>query len=165
MDGSDTYSDVSGVHGAIREEAHAKVNLTLEVIGKRGDGYHNIVSIIQTIDIHDVLTIESAPELSVTCDDPELPGESNLALLAAEALCHYIGERRGALIHVSKNIPVAAGLGGGSADAAAALRALNRLWEPVCLTVSYRTSRPVSDRTFRFWSTAARPLCRAGERM
>ena len=89
MDGPDTYSDVSGVHGAIREEAHAKVNLTLEVIGKRGDGYHNIVSIIQTIDIHDVLTIESAPELSVTCDDPELPGESNLALLAAEALCRY----------------------------------------------------------------------------
>ena len=65
----------------------------------------------------------------MTCDDPELPGESNLALLAAEALCHYIGERRGANIHVSKNIPVAAGLGGGSADAAAALRALNRLWE------------------------------------
>ena len=64
----------------------------------------------------------------MTCDDPELPGESNLALLAAEALCHYIGERRGAHIHVSKNIPVAAGLGGGSADAAAALRALNRLW-------------------------------------
>ena len=129
MDGPDTYSDDSGVRGAIREEAHAKVNLTLEVIGKRGDGYHNIVSIIQTIDIHDVLTIEKAPELSVTCDDPELPGESNLALLAAEALCRYTGERRGAHIHVSKNIPVAAGLGGGSADAAAALRALNRLWE------------------------------------
>ena len=56
MDGPDTYSDDSGVHGAIREEAHAKVNLTLEVIGKRGDGYHNIVSIIQTIEMHDVLT-------------------------------------------------------------------------------------------------------------
>ena len=69
----------------------------------------------------------------MTCDDPELPGESNLALLAAEALCRYTGERRGAHIHVSKNIPVAAGLGGGSADAAAALRALNRLWE-TCLT-------------------------------
>ena len=109
MDGPGTYSDVSGVHGAIREKAHAKVNLTLEVLGKRGDGYHNIVSIIQTIDIHDVLTIESAPELSVTCDDPELPGESNLALLAAEALCRYTGERRGAHIHVSKNIPVAGG--------------------------------------------------------
>ena len=79
--------------------------------------------------MHDVLTVQSAPELSVTCDDPELPGESNLALLAAEALCRYTGERRGAHIHVSKNIPVAAGLGGGSADAAAALRALNRLWE------------------------------------
>ena len=105
MDGSDTYSDVSGVHGAIREEAHAKVNLTLEVLGKRGDGYHNIVSIIQTIEMHDVLTVQSAPELSVTCDDPELPGESNLALLAAEALCHYIGERRGANITYPRTSP------------------------------------------------------------
>ena len=165
MDGPDTYSDDSGVHGAIREEAHAKVNLTLEVLGKRGDGYHNIVSIIQTIDIHDVLTIESAPELSVTCDDPELPGESNLALLAAEALCRYIGERRGAHIHVSKNIPVAAGLGGGSADAAAALRALNRLWETGLSDSQLQDIAARSDRTFRFWSTAARPLCRAGERM
>ena len=129
MDSPDTSSDVSGVQRAIREEAHAKINLTLEVIGKRGDGYHNIVSIIQTIDMHDVLTVESAAELSVTCDDPELAGETNLALQAAEAMCNYIGERRGAHIHVSKNIPVAAGLGGGSADAAAALRALNRLWQ------------------------------------
>ena len=117
------------VQGAIREEAHAKINLTLEVMGKRGDGYHNLVSIIQTIDMHDRVTVENAPELSVTCDDPEVPDEVNLALSAAEALCRYVGKRRGAHIHVSKNIPVAAGLGGGSADAAAALRALNRLWQ------------------------------------
>ncbi len=125
----DTQSDASGAREAIREEAHAKVNLTLEVIGKRGDGYHNIVSIIQTIDLHDVLTVEAAADLSVACDDPQVPSESNLALVAAEALRRNTGERRGAHIRVSKNIPVAAGLGGGSADAAAALRALNRLWE------------------------------------
>ena len=116
------------IQSAIREEAHAKINLTLEVIGKRSDGYHNLVSIIQTIDMHDIVTVENAPELSVSCDEPEVPDESNLALSAAKALCRYVGERRGAHIHVSKKIPVAAGLGGGSADAAAALRALNRLW-------------------------------------
>ncbi len=114
---------------AIRDEAHAKINLTLEVIGKRGDGYHNLVSIIQTIDMHDVVTVENASELSVSCDDPSVPDDVNLALSAAKALRRYVGERRGAHIHVSKKIPVAAGLGGGSADAAAALRALNRLWQ------------------------------------
>ena len=62
----DTQSDASGAREAIREEAHAKVNLTLEVIGKRGDGYHNIVSIIQTIEMHDVLDgTEAAADLSV----------------------------------------------------------------------------------------------------
>ena len=119
----------SNVRGAVREEAHAKINLTLEVIGKRGDGYHNLVSIIQTIDLHDVVTVEDADELSVTCDDPSVPDESNLAMTAAEALCRYVGEGRGAHIHISKKIPVAAGLGGGSADAAATLRALDRLWQ------------------------------------
>lgn len=116
------------VHGAVREEAHAKINLTLEVLGKRGDGYHNLVSIIQTIDLHDVVTVEDAEGLSVTCDDPSVPDESNLAVSAAEALCQYVGEDRGARIRISKSIPVAAGLGGGSADAAATLRALNKLW-------------------------------------
>ena len=105
----DTQSDASGAREAIREEAHAKVNLTLEVIGKRGDGYHNLVSIIQTIDLHDVLTVEAAADLSVACDDPQVPSESNLALVAAEALRRNTGERRGAHIHISKNIPVAAG--------------------------------------------------------
>ena len=119
----------SNDQSAIREEAHAKINLTLEVIGKRGDGYHNLVSIIQTIEMHDVVTVENASDLSVSCDDPGVPDEVNLALSAAKALCRYVGERRGARIHVSKKIPVAAGLGGGSADAAAALRALDRLWQ------------------------------------
>ena len=70
----------SNVRGAVREEAHAKINLTLEVLGKRGDGYHNLVSIIQTIDMHDVVTVENADRLSVTCDDPAVPDESNLAM-------------------------------------------------------------------------------------
>ena len=119
----------SDAGGSVREEAHAKINLTLEVLGKRGDGYHNLVSIIQTIDLHDVVTVEDAEGLSVTCDDPSVPDESNLAMSAAEALCRFVGEHRGARIRISKNIPVAAGLGGGSADAAATLRALNSLWQ------------------------------------
>ncbi len=127
--------DASGVGGAagdgpkaVVEEAHAKINLTLEVIGKRGDGYHNLVSVIQTIELHDVVRITSAEGLSVSCDDPAIPIESNLALLAAEELRRDCGVNNGAHVAIEKRIPMAAGLGGGSADAAAALRGLNRLW-------------------------------------
>ena len=120
----------SGFDGsdALREEAHAKINLTLEVIGKRGDGYHNLVSVMQTVELHDVLTFTPAEGLRVTCSDAGIPVESNLALLAARELQRHTGTGLGARIHLEKNIPLASGLGGGSADAAAALRGLNRMW-------------------------------------
>ena len=110
-------------------DAHAKLNLTLEVIGKRDDGYHEVASIMQTLELADSLTIEPAGSLSLTCSLPELNGPNNLAHRAAELLGSEAGVSKGARIHIDKRIPVAAGLGGGSADAAAVLVGLNRLWQ------------------------------------
>ena len=109
-------------------EAHAKINLTLEVLGRRPDGYHEIASIIQTISIHDTLTLEPSDSLSLKCDRKELETEENLAYRAAALLRDHAGTAEGARINIKKGIPVAAGLGGGSSDAAAALVGLNRLW-------------------------------------
>ena len=110
-------------------DAHAKLNLTLEVLGRRDDGYHEVASIMQTLELADTLTIEPANSLSLTCSVLGLDGPGNLALRAAELLSSETGVREGARIHIEKRIPVAAGLGGGSADAAAALVGLNRLWQ------------------------------------
>ena len=114
--------------GPLELRAHAKVNLTLEVLGKRDDGYHEIASVVQTIDLHDTLTLETADELALECDRPELASPENLAFKAAALLKEETGYGNGASIHIQKRIPVSAGLGGGSSDAAAALVGLNRLW-------------------------------------
>ena len=126
--GSLETSDVQETPSRITERAHAKINLTLEILGIRPDGYHDLASVIQTLDLFDDVTVEAADETEVTCDDPSIAGEANLAHRAAEALRQQAGVRYGARISITKRIPVAAGLGGGSADAAATLRALNRLW-------------------------------------
>ena len=112
----------------ITQNAHAKVNLTLEALGRRDDGYHDVVSVIQTVDLHDTLTFEPADQLELVCDDPELAGCGNLAWRAARLMQDSARTADGARISIAKRIPVAAGLGGGSSDAAATLVALNRLW-------------------------------------
>ena len=107
----------------------AKVNLALEILGKREDGYHEISTVLQAIDLFDRLTVEDAADLSLATTDPALPvDDGNLVVRAARALGAAAGVRRGARIALDKRIPVAAGLGGGSSDAAATLVALNRLW-------------------------------------
>ena len=108
--------------------AFAKVNLTLEVIGKREDGYHNVNTVLQTVDLADIVVISAADELVVDCDQADLSGESNLAWHAATALAAGAGISPEAHVRIEKRIPVAAGLGGGSADAAATLVGLNRWW-------------------------------------
>ncbi len=113
----------------IVERAYAKINLTLEVIRKREDGYHDLASILQTVDLHDTLEFEEGDEIALECSDPALDGNENLVVKAALALRESVGIDRGAKISLTKRIPVAAGLGGGSSDAAATLRGLNRLWE------------------------------------
>jgi len=110
--------------------APAKINLTLDILGKRADGYHEVETVMQTIALGDMIQIMEAPAIEVECDHPAVPsGRANLAARAAEALCERAGIRRGARIRIAKRIPVAAGLAGGSTDAAAVLRGLNKFWE------------------------------------
>jgi 4-diphosphocytidyl-2-C-methyl-D-erythritol kinase len=107
----------------------AKVNLALEVLGKRGDGYHEIATVLQAVDLFDRLKLEAADTLSLHTDDPDLPtDDGNLVMRAARLLQKAAGIEAGARIRLIKRIPVAAGLGGGSSDAAATLWGLSRLW-------------------------------------
>ena len=108
-------------------QAPAKVNLVLEVLGKRHE-YHDISSIAQTIALHDTLTFKSSPDIVFTCSEASLQ-DDNLVIRAARLLRERCAVARGAHIHLDKRIPWAAGLGGGSSDAAATLCALNRMWE------------------------------------
>lgn len=112
------------------EGAYAKINLTLDVLGKRTDGYHDIKSVMQTISLRDDIQIdlETGKPWEIFCDKEGVPtGETNLCWKAAKLFFETIGkDPNGLTIHITKRIPMQAGLGGGSADAAAVLRALNR---------------------------------------
>ena len=109
--------------------AAAKVNLVLEVLGKRDDGYHELVTVMQAVDLSDRITLEAADVVELSSESPGVPVDGrNLAVKAATALRAAAGVTRGVRITLDKRIPVAAGLGGGSTDAAAVLLGLNRLW-------------------------------------
>ena len=126
----------------IRVLARAKVNLYLHVTGKRSDGYHLLDSLVAFAGVGDELTASPADDLTLTVDGPtaqDLPGgEINIVEKAAQLLAQHSPHKQGAKLHLTKNLPVAAGIGGGSADAAAALVALTRLWN---LTLA----KPVMD--------------------
>ncbi len=113
----------------IVERAYAKINLTLEVVRKRADGYHDLTSVIQTVDLHDVLEFSDADDITLECSESLISGADNLVVKSADTLREVSGCNRGARIVLKKRIPIAAGLGGGSSDAAATLRGLNRLWK------------------------------------
>ncbi len=108
--------------------APAKINLVLEVLGKREDGYHEIRSVMQTISLCDTLDFTLHREIVMECNEPSLHTADNLVMRAAEMLRAKAGYREGARIALTKRIPLSSGLGGGSSDAAATLIALNRLW-------------------------------------
>lgn len=113
------------------ELAYAKLNLTLEVGEKREDDYHDLRSIMTSASLHDTLTVEKAADITMTCDRADLPTNGrNLAVKAAQAFFAATGIEGGCHITLAKHIPSEAGLGGGSSDAAAVLRALRRLYMP-----------------------------------
>jgi len=119
----------------MRVLAFAKINLSLHVVGRRADGYHDLRTVFQSIALHDTLDIRTVDgPFSMACDDPRCPADRrNLIWRAAAAIWRRSGRRgsmRGLRVVVRKRIPVAAGLGGGSSDAAAALRVFHRLWAP-----------------------------------
>jgi 4-diphosphocytidyl-2-C-methyl-D-erythritol kinase len=122
---------------ALRVDAPAKLNLFLEVLGRRGDGFHELETLMVAISLHDTLrfTEEPTPAIRLRCHgrggvDTSVPsGDDNLVVRAAKLLQAHSGTSRGATIDLWKRIPVSAGLAGGSTDAAAALLALDRLWE------------------------------------
>lgn len=113
----------------VQLRAAAKVNLALEVLGKREDGYHELVTVLQSVDLADRIVLEAATTVELKVTDATLPtDEGNLVWRAAMLLRDAAGIDRGARITLDKRIPIAAGLGGGSSDAAATLLGLSRLW-------------------------------------
>ena len=110
--------------------AFAKINLTLDVLGKRADGYHELASVMQTVALADTIALRRREDerIELVCDQPELQNEQNLALRAANLLRCTQSSAWGLTIELAKRIPTQAGLGGGSSDGAAVLVALNALW-------------------------------------
>ncbi len=115
----------------VKAMAYAKINLGLEVLSRREDGYHEIRTLFQTIDFHDDLefSLTSESKIQLDGDDPTVPwDETNLIFKAAKLLQKRFNPKRGVKIKVKKRIPAGAGLGGGSSNAAVTLLALNHLW-------------------------------------
>ena len=121
----------------LRELARAKINLTLDISGVRADGYHEVSMIMQSIELADELILKKIPHgISLAMDATRIDGgekipadERNLAWRAAAAFCEFCGKNFGVAIELLKKIPMAAGLAGGSTDAAAVIRGMNRLYE------------------------------------
>jgi 4-diphosphocytidyl-2-C-methyl-D-erythritol kinase len=115
---------------ALSIRSFAKINLALSVLGKRTDGYHNIQTVFQMIDLCDELEFRPSTHLELRCDSlPDLRTEDNLVWKAATLMASKGTEQRGACITLKKRIPAGAGLGGGSSNAAAALMGLRRFWK------------------------------------
>lgn len=116
----------------IERKAYAKINLGLDVIRRRPDGYHEVKMIMQTVNIYDILTFQKREELGIvlSVDQKELPcDKNNLIYKAAELVLHTYGREEGVEISLQKNIPIAAGMAGGSTDAAAVFHGLNELFQ------------------------------------
>jgi len=113
----------------IRTTAHAKINWSLNITGRRPNGYHELDMLMQAIELGDAMTFEVAEDISLVVDGQVTPdAEKNLVVRAARALNRHAGTRHGVRMTLEKRVPARAGLGGGSADCALALRALNALW-------------------------------------
>ncbi len=109
--------------------ANAKINFTLDIKGKREDGYHLLDSVMQSVSLCDTVTVNKSDLICVSCSDGEISGEGNIAFKAAKTFFEFTEIFGGADIYIEKKIPKAAGLGGGSADAAAVIVGLDRLYK------------------------------------
>jgi 4-diphosphocytidyl-2-C-methyl-D-erythritol kinase len=141
--------------------AFAKVNLKLRVLSRRVDGYHELDTVFQTVSLHDTIefSLSKQPHIVLSSNDRSLPvDESNLVVRAAKGLQDRFGANHGARIRLQKRIPMQAGLGGGSANAAVALFALAQLWEVKCSKVELVTiaSQLGADVSFFFYGGTAR---------
>ena len=112
----------------IELKAYAKINLTLDILARLDDGYHRIESIKQQVGLHDAVNIEPFEDLKILCTNENIPPKQNLVFKTALLLKNEFNVADGAKITIKKNIPLAAGLAGGSSNAAAALVGLNKLW-------------------------------------
>ena len=110
-------------------KAPAKINLTLEVLRKRPDGFHDIKSVFQAVDLCDTLTLKTGKDITFRCDTPGWSAEKSLVTKAVDLLKNITGCSYGVTVEIEKRIPLMSGLGGDSSDAAALLRGLNQLWK------------------------------------
>ena len=115
----------------ITRKAYGKINLALDITGKREDGYHLVKMILQTVDLYDQITVERQEKgIVLTCDDPRIPtDEKNLAYKAARLMIQTFDLPGGVRIHIEKKIPMQGGMGGGSTDAAAVILAMDELFD------------------------------------
>ena len=124
------YTIASDIHIPLGCAAPAKINLGLHVLRRRPDAFHDLSTVFYPLTWHDRLHVCDAGEITLTCSDPALStGPQNLVIRAAAGLAEFGSSNLGAAMHLEKCLPIGAGLGGGSSDAAAALKLLGRLWE------------------------------------
>lgn len=112
------------------KNAYAKINLSLDVVEKRTDGYHNLKMIMQTVSLYDTITVEKSDDIQISCTNKKVPcDESNIVYKCAKKLLDIREKNYGFKIHIDKHIPMAAGLAGGSSDGATVLKEINRIYE------------------------------------
>ena len=148
--------------------SYAKINLTLDVLGRRADGYHELATVMQTIDLYDTLCLTVTDEASVrvVSTRPELDGDDNLAVRAAQALRQRLELPQGVDIELDKRIPVAAGLGGGSSNAATVLLALQQWWQLPLTPADLHAIAATLGSDVPFFLTGGLALCEGrGERV
>ncbi len=126
-----SHAQQAQISGFCFVRAYAKINLTLDILGRRADGYHDLATVMQTVDLYDTLCLTATSDdgVSLICTTPELSNDENLAVRAAQLVRQRFAPRQGIGIELYKRIPMAAGLGGGSSDAAAVLLALQQWWQ------------------------------------
>jgi 4-diphosphocytidyl-2-C-methyl-D-erythritol kinase len=165
---SDAIQPTFGAEQTYFVRSYAKINLTLDVLGRRSDGYHELITIMQTVDLNDTICLTATEDTSVRmiCTHSELSNDDNLAARAAQAIRQRLSLTQGLDIELHKRIPVAAGLGGGSSNAAAVLLALRQWWQLPLSTTDLQTIAAALGSDVPFFLTEGLALCEGrGERI